>query len=122
MKEKKQQESKTKYQQALKKLRESRLQVEDMEDRTEDGSTFGFVGGVSVQFIQRTASVTIRYAAARNESIVTALERFDVTGIDTTYSAMTKIAAHRGYRRLNSDTVLVYRQHTTGNTTRRTTA
>jgi hypothetical protein len=122
MKEKKQQESKTKYQQALKKLRESRLQVEDMEDRTEDGSMFGFVGGSGVQFIQRTASVTIRYAAARNESIVTALERLDLTAIDTTYSAMTKIAAHRGYRRLNSDTVLVYRQHTTGNTTRRTTA
>jgi hypothetical protein len=43
MKEKEQQESKTKYVQALKKLRESGLQVED---RTEDGSMFGFIGGV----------------------------------------------------------------------------
>jgi hypothetical protein len=43
MKEKKQQESKTNYEQALKKLRESGLQVED---KTEDGSMFGFIGGV----------------------------------------------------------------------------
>jgi hypothetical protein len=43
MNEKKQQESTTKYQQAIKELRESGLQVED---RTEDGSMFGFIGGV----------------------------------------------------------------------------
>jgi hypothetical protein len=36
-------ESKAKYEEALKKLRDSGLQVED---RTEDGSMFGFIGGV----------------------------------------------------------------------------
>ena len=42
MKEKEQQ-PRTKYEQALNKLRESGLQVED---RTEDGSMFVFIGGV----------------------------------------------------------------------------
>jgi hypothetical protein len=43
MKEKEQQKSKAKFEQALRKLRESGLQVND---RTEDGSMFGFIGGV----------------------------------------------------------------------------
>jgi hypothetical protein len=44
MEKKKQQESRTKYEQALKKLRESGLHVED---RTEEGAVEIFVGGVS---------------------------------------------------------------------------
>jgi hypothetical protein len=43
VKKEEQQESKAKFEQALKKLRESGLQVVD---RTEDGSMFGFIGGV----------------------------------------------------------------------------
>ena len=43
MEKKKQQESRRKYEEAIKKLRESGLKVTD---RTEDGSMFGFIGGV----------------------------------------------------------------------------
>jgi hypothetical protein len=44
MEKKEQQESKARYEEAIRKLRESGLQVND---RTEDGSMFGFIGGVS---------------------------------------------------------------------------
>jgi hypothetical protein len=53
MKENEQQESRTKYEQALEKLRESGLQVED---KTEDGSVFGFIGGVRPRSDARTWS------------------------------------------------------------------
>jgi hypothetical protein len=66
-----------------------------------------------------TPSVT---AAALNESIVTSLESLDVTGTQHDLLGHDQGCGHRGYRRLNSDTVLVYRQRTTGNTTRPTSS